>query len=280
MEEANQENKNSRLLPPIAAKVIHEIVSKVTASAVKFLFLNDELLLDATPKKSIVGALKDPNVPGEARFALSVLLRNIDEITKHCNKEIKDLKRIKVKPKGLHVPNAQFLPQEIIQKITNNDVIDFTAYSNEVKDKAVLNTLTEEDIIKPQKGDKLDWLSFMIPDGKVFPYTILPENALSVHGFPIGLYTKGDEDVDPASIKHIYYEDPRIKKIVKGIYFEVYEGPGPKGPGGINGLIVPADNPLVIINHKRKEAYFINDEKSKQGLQKKDLTNDSLMISG
>lgn len=264
-------------------EVLHEIMKKANGNfsqvgmqrQMAFLYFNDDLLLEAAPSKLIMQAVSDPHLPAQNKYELTALITGFNGIVKHCNKEIKDLKRIRIEPCGLHVPNDQTLP------VTKDlDELKLKSLPKKIQEKIILKSLTKEDIIKPQKGENLDWLSFMIPDGKVYPYTILPTNVLSKYGFPIGLYTKGDEDVNPKSIKHVYYIDPETMVLSKGVYFEVYEGSGPKGPGGINGVIVPANKPLVIINNRRQEAYFVNIDEGKKETEMKGFTDKGLMISG
>lgn len=284
MDQFERKNKEDKNLVSIDKKLIHEIVEKVKQSnpkggAVRFLYFNEKLLLDAAPVKFIMQALKDPDLPSQVKYELVSLNSGFNTITKHCNKEIKDLKRIIVEPKGLYLSNNNFIPQNIIDGLLKCK-LKLASLPKEVQEKIIVNNLTSDDVMKPQKGENLDWLSFMLPDGKVFPYTILPENILSKYGFPIGLYTKGDEDVNPKSIKYVYYSDPITTILTKGVYFEVYEGPGPKGAGGINGVIVDAKKTLVIINTNKQEAYFVNVKESRKGLYVQDFTQKGLMITG
>lgn len=260
----SMENYNEKKLSGLDFKAIHDFAEKIqdknldSLKRIDFVYLNKDLLFDAAPKDFIIEALKNPKVPTQTKFELAALLSAFNEVTNNLNIEIKDFKRLIIEPKGLHLSSKDCLPDIMIEAILNTRVSEISKLTKDVLDNIVLRTLTEEDYIQPQQGDKLHWLSFMIPDGKVFPYTILRENVLSKYGFPIGLYTKGNEDVDPNSVKYLFYEDPLTKKIMKGIYFEVHEGPGSKGPGGINGITSPVEKPLVIINHLRKEAYFVN----------------------
>lgn len=230
------------------------------------LFINKNLLLEASagglvsfPKNKEM--MKDLELTEEE---VTELKKNIGIMTDYFNREVKDLKRTKKEPKGFHLPHESKLPENLKKKLTGGtDIPD--SLPNQIFEEIIVKNLTKDDIIKPSiDGKKLDWLNFMIPDGKVFPYTILAENFLCRYGFPIGLYTKQGQDIVPGSIKNIYYIHPITKKISKGYYFEVSEAPGPKGDGGINGVISPEDQTLVIINHKRKEAYFVNAEKSLQ----------------
>ena len=234
-------------------------------SGVKFLYIDDDLLLKAVPTETMVEAINNPQIPGFLKNEMKKLVNKFGEVVDHCNKQMNGLKKIKKELKGTHVPGGSDIEKGIAEKIVTGELV-LENLSEDICEKVILKTLTADDYIKPARGNKLDWLNFMVPDGKVFPYTILAENALSSFGFPVGLYTKDDEDIDPASIKHIYYKDPKTKKVTKGTYFEVYEGPGPKGDGGINGVIVKEVTPVIIINHKRKEAYFVNVDEGKKGL--------------
>jgi len=222
---------------------------------------NDELLLDSMLFKKVkdfAANSKDAekhdksNIINELRTTLSKYEKIFFELTEHFNKVVRGLKRLEVKPNGFHgLDNVLLndpLPMVLLEKIT-------------------VKTIKKEDIIQcTEPGKKKDWLNFMIPDGKVFPYTVLTENELSRTGFPIGLYTKEGQDVDVKSIKNIYYMDPITGKTKKGIYFEVYESAGPLGNGGINGVVAPADKALVIINHSKNEAYFLNLNKKDQSV--------------
>ncbi|MBI1857501.1 MAG: hypothetical protein HYR97_00045 [Candidatus Melainabacteria bacterium] len=234
-------------------------------SGVKFLYIDDDLLLKAVPTETITEAINNPKIPWILKSEMKKLVSKLGEVVDYCNKQVNGLKRIKKELKGIHVPYDSNLSKDLTIKISVGELV-LEDLPEELHEKVILKSLTTDDYIKPARGEKLDWLNFMVPDGKVFPYTILAENALSSFGFPVGLYTKGDEDVDPESIKRIYYEDPKTKKVIKGTYFEVYEGPGSKGDGGINGVIVKETIPVIIINHKRKEAYFVNVDESKKGL--------------
>ena len=268
MNKNNSKNNDNELRVPLQIGEAVEVFRKVRQE--KFLYIDKDLLLQAAPLETVMQALKDPALSKDSRLELVSLLSGFKETTNHCNEKIKDLKRIKKEPKGFHIPNEADIPFDIKEKLSFG-VIETNKISKEILDRIVVTTLTEDDYMKPQKGDKLDWLSFMIPDGKVFPYTILGDNVLSAYGYPIGLYTKGDEDINPKSIKNIHYQDPKTKKIKKGIYFEVYEGPGPKGSGGFNGIIIEEGKPIIIINTIKNEAYFINVEESMKGLAGKEL---------
>ena len=274
-EGSQNSNNNEKTMPPKFGEV--EVFRKI--NEVKFLYIDEELLLHAVPAETVTQFLKDPELPNNMRFELVTLLPGFKKVTEHCNQKIKDLKRIKKEPKGFHIPSEADIPLEIKEKLFFG-VIETNKVPKDILDKIVVTTLTEDDYIKPQEGDQLDWLSFMLPDGKVFPYTILGDNVLSGYGFPVGLYTKGDEDVDPASVKHIHYEDPKTKRLKKGIYFEVYEGPGPKGPGGFNGIIVEEGKPIIIINTMKNEAYFVNADESKKGINCKDLSRAQFTVVG
>jgi len=234
-------------------------------SGIKFLYIDDDLLLKAVPTETMAEAINNPQIPWFLKDDMKKLTKRLGSVVDHCNKQVDGLKRIKKELKGTHVPGDSNISKDLTIKISTGELV-LEDLPEDVYAQIVLKTLTMDDYIKPTRGKKLDWLNFMVPDGKVFPYTILTENALSSFGFPVGLYTKDDEDVDPESIKRIYYEDPKTKKITKGTYFEVYEGPGLKGGGGINGVIVKEVAPVIIINHKRKEAYFVNVDESKKGL--------------
>lgn len=226
----------------------------------QFLYLNEEFLLKAVPgnkvsypdKKEIINELN------LTEKELKQLKENLSVITEHFNKEVKNLTRLKKEPGGYHLPEDITLPSDLAERLkTEKDSPKFLPAN--LSGSISVSTLSKDDIIKSSKaGKKLDWLNYMIPDGKVFPYTILPENYLSRYGFPIGLYTKEGQDVNPNSIKHIYYIHPISRKITKGIYFEVSESKGEKGNGGINGIIVPENESIVIINHSKNEVYFIN----------------------
>jgi len=246
---------------------------------VKFLYINNELLLRAFPSDTITNVVNDFDIKNDNKVELNSLLPSFEQITEHCNEKIRDLKRIKCEPKGIHIPKGSNIPLELVQKISDGEIL-FEKLPCDVQEQLVLETLTKDDCIKPQEGDKLDWLNFMIPDGKVFPYTILPGGELNRIGFPVGLYTKGNEDVSYRSIKNIFYKDPISGKVVKGIYFEVYEGPGPLGEGGINGVIVESNKPVIIINTDKSEAYFLNVNESTKGLGGIDLLPEKLQVVG
>ena len=245
--------ENKLMIPKLkkALSVFHELKS------VKFLYIKDDLLLEAVPKDVIKEALNKPEIPLLVKFELILLMNSFNKVTNVFNKQIEKLHRIRKGPIGFHLPNDSGIEIELAIKILNG-TLELSNFPKGIFEKIIVKNLTNEDYVKPQYGNKLNWLNFMIPDGKVFPYTILPDNSFTEYGFPVGLYTKGDENVDPASIKNIYYEDPKTKRVTKGIYFEVYEGPGDKGTGGINGIIVEEGKPIVIINTHKNEAYFVN----------------------
>lgn len=268
--------EKGKLIPPDLGKAVR-VFSKI--HRLKFLYINSDLLLCAAPKDTMMKILKSPDVENSIKFQIVTMMSSFDIVTNHCNDVIKDLKRIKVKINGLHVSNNSIVPSDIIFKLCAEE-IKLNELPNDIQEKLIVQSLTNEDYIKPQQGNVLDWLSFMIPDGKVFPYTILSDNALCGYGYPIGLYTKGDEDIDPGSIKNIYYKDPKIQDIKKGIYFEVYEGPGAKGIGGVNGIIVEGNKPIIIINTDKKEAYFINVEESTKNLSEMALPLKTLEVMG
>jgi hypothetical protein len=173
------------------------------------------------------------------------------ELAEHFNKEVRGLKKITVDPKGFYVPDEIRLEDYEREYLRKKEPLPIV-----LCEKLTVRNLAKEDVMS--SSGKRDWLSFMIPDGKVFPYTILTDGELTKKGFPIGLYTKEDQDVSPASIKNVFYIDPLTNRIKKGIYFQVSEAAGPLGDGGINGIIVPDNRTLVIINHCRKEAYYVN----------------------
>lgn len=269
-------SNNEKVMPPQlgeASKIFRKL------SQPKFLYIDNDLLLQAFPKEIIMETLKLSELPNQLRFELTSIVPMFNEATDHCNKEIRNLNRFVISPKGFHIPPGAEIDIEIQEKIIKGEIA-LNKIPQDVLEKIIVKNLTEDDFIKPQKGDKLDWLSFMIPDGKVFLYTILGDNVLSGYGLPIGLYTKGDEDVDPGSIKHVHYIDPRQKGFTKGIYFEVYEGPGHLGPGGINGIIVEESKPIIIINTNKKEAYFVNVSESKKGFGRKDLMTSVVNVVG
>lgn len=245
--------ENKFMIPKLkkALSVFHELKS------VKFLYVNSSLLLEALPKDIIKEALNKPDPPLLIKFELILLMNSFDKVTNVFNKQIEKLNRIRKEPVGFHIPDNSGVEAELAMRILNG-TLELNNFPKGTFEKIIVKNLTGEDYIKPQKGDKLNWLNFMIPDGKVFLYTILPDNVFSEYGFPVGLYTKGNEDINPKSIKNVYYEDPKTKRVTKGIYFEVYEGPGDKGPGGINGIIMEDDKPIVIINTHKNEAYFVN----------------------
>ena len=233
---------------------------------------NDELLLDSMLFKKVkdfAANSKDAqkhdkaNIINELRTTLSEYERIFFELTEHFNKVVRGLKRLEVKPSGFHIIKDASLNQmeeSFINK--SNQPLPMV-----LLEKITVKTIKKEDVIQcTEPGKKKDWLNFMIPDGKVFSYTVLTENELSRTGFPIGLYTKEGQDVDVKSIKNIYYMDPITGKTKKGIYFEVYESAGPLGNGGVNGVVAPADKALVIINHSKNEAYFLNLNKKDQSV--------------
>lgn len=251
--------ENKFMIPKLkkALSVFHELKS------IKFLYINSALLLEAAPKNVIKEALNKPDLPLLVKFELVLLMNSFDKVTGAFNKQIERLNRIRKGATGFHIPKNSGIETELASNILNGK-LELSNFPKGIFEKTIVKNLTCEDYVKPQKGDKLNWLNFMIPDGKVFPYTILPDNAFSEYGFPIGLYTKGNESIDPTSIKNVYYEDPRTKRITKGVYFEVYEGPGDKGPGGVNGILVEEGKPIIIINTSKNEAYFVNvNEKTK-----------------
>ena len=240
--------QNKLKIPP---KLKDALKAFSRTSSEKFLFIDDDLLLEAAPKSTMEKTLdKSDVIAWILKFELDFLIKSFDKITKLCNEKIENLKRIKIKPKGFYIPENSDIPKALVEDIKNGS-IELSKLSGDLFDKIILKSITSEDYIKPEKGNDLHWLNFMVPDGKVFPYTILPDNILSKYGFPTGLYTKGDEDFNPQSIKNIYYIDPKTLKVTRGIYFEVYEGPGPEGKGGINGIIVEEGKPLIIINTKK-----------------------------
>ncbi len=253
MTEKSFDWENKLMIPKLkqALSVFHELKS------VKFLYIRSDLLLEAAPKDVIKETLNKPEIPLLVKFELALLMNSFDKVTNVFNKQIEKLNKLRKEPVGFHIPNNSGIEAELAMKISNG-TLELNNFPKGTFEKIIVKNLTNADYIKPQKGDKLNWLNFMIPDGKVFPYTILTDNAFSEYGFPVGLYTKGNEDINPKSIKNVYYEDPKTKRITKGIYFEVYEGPGDKGPGGINGIIMEDDKPIVIINTHKNEAYFVN----------------------
>lgn len=267
--------ENKFMIPKLkkALSVFHELKS------VKFLYVNSSLLLEALPKDVIKEALNEPDLPLLVKFELILLMNSFDKVTNVFNKQIEKLNRIRKEPVGFHIPSNSGIETELAISILNGKV-RLSDFPKNIFEKIIIKILTCEDYIKPQRGDKLNWLNFMIPDGKVFPYTILPDNAFSEYGFPVGLYTKGNEGVAPASIKNVYYEDPKTKRVTKGIYFEVYEGQGNKGPGGVNGIIVEEGKPIVIINTNKNEAYFVNINKKTKSLPCNGLIEPKFAIVG
>ena len=271
-----EDQTQKKTLPPAPNKPSDEL-SKTDAR--KFLYFDTGLLLQAIPKERIISTFSDSDISNVTQQESRELLTIFNKMTDHCNEKIKDLKRISLEPKGFHIPTLADIPQDLLKEITEGR-IDLKELPKGIHEKIILQSLTKEDYIKPVNGDKLDWLSFMIPDGKVFPYTILAESILNRYGFPTGLYTKGNEDINPLSIKHICYIDPKTKKLTTGVYFEVLEGPGPLGPGGINGIIVEDGKPIVIINTNKKEAYIINANKNTKDLQNINLLTSELTVVG
>lgn len=229
----------------------------------KFLFFNKELLLQAPSPEEALDCLKKleslgvENLDGFQKFRTNLIncKEHLSATTEHFNKRVKDLKRFEVKSQGFHLPNDVKLTSKELRELSRNNL---DVISQNLKEKMAVRGLTKEDIIKPIDGGKqIDWFSHMIQDGKVFPYTILIESELVKHGFPVGLFTQDGQDIDISSIKNIFYIDPETSQIKHGIYFEVQESAGPLGEGGINGIIAPANKPLVIMNYTKKEAYFI-----------------------
>ncbi len=272
----NKELNNNK---PISQELSSAVKSFRKINRVKFLYINNELLLKAFPSDTIASVMGGFDITSDNKIELNAFLPLFDQITEHCNKRIRNLKRIKCEPKGIHLPKNANIPLELVLKIVNGGIL-FEKLPCDVQEQLVLENLTKDDCIKPQEGDKLDWLNFMIPDGKIFPYTILTGGELNRIGFPVGLYTKGNEDVSYKSIKNIFYKDPISGKVVKGIYFEVYEGPGPLGEGGINGVIVESNKPVIIINTDKSEAYFLNVNESTKGLGGIDLLPEKLQVVG
>lgn len=255
----------------------------------KFLYINDELLLTASPLDSIK---KNPflsgslDIPKDYKFQFnpikalfSGLIPLFGKTAEPCNKKIKDLKRIKVAPKGIHVPQNSKISSDLVSKILSGELL-FDELTDDIREALIVQTLTEDDYLRSHIEGVLDWLNCVMPARKMLPYTIFPDNTLSPFGYPIGLYTKGDEDVDPKAIKNIFYKDPKSRRVTKGIYFEVYEGPVPKGSGGINGIIVEEGKPIIIINTNKKEVYFVNVEDSRKNLGGMDLSLGSLQVVG
>ena len=278
-------NKNG-LVPP---KLGDAVKSFRRFQPAKFLYINEELLLSALPLDAMK---KDPvlnggfDIPKDYKFQFKRvialfggLIPLFGKAIEYGNEKIKDLKRIKVTPKGIHVPLNSTAPLDFTPKILNGELL-LDELTDDIRETLIVQTLTKDDYLCSPVEGVLDWLNCIMPARKRLPYTIFPDNTLSPFGYPIGLYTKGDEDVDPESIKHIFYREPRSGKVTKGIYFEVYESSGVEGPGGVNGIIVEEGKPVVIINTNKKEAYFVNVEDSRRNLAGMDLSLSKLQVVG
>lgn len=223
------------------------------------LSINNELLMESeflNQTASFADGLKvERSEDIECLNGLKFILREskdpLNELAEHFNKDVRDLNRIKVEPTGFHVPGGIKLEDYEREYLRKKEPLPIV-----LCEKLTVRSLVKDDVMA--STGKKDWLSFMTPDGKVFPYTVLTDSELTRKGFPIGLYTKEGQDVDVKSIKNVFYVDPLTNKIKKGVYFQVSEAAGELGDGGINGIIVPENRALVIINHTKKEAYFIN----------------------
>lgn len=269
------------------SKAIKNIINKVTASKDdyvpidpeqiqpmgKYLYLDSDLLLQAIPKELILD-VSNREIPSQYLSDARDLIKGIgviDKLTDHFNKKVKHLKRSKVLPAGTHLPKEKVgkMPGDIVEKLISGKM-DSNSIPLKLRHKIVVNNLTDDDVIKSEKsGKSLDWTNYLKTDGRVYPYTLLTTNSLSRHGFPIGFFTQVGQDIDPASIRNVYYVDPRGLEtvVLQGVYFEVIKPPGHLGSGGVCGIIAPATHTLVIINNTRQEAYFINASLSKKKSQ-------------
>jgi len=243
-----------------------------TAPGTKLYFITDNtpdipadqrLLLKGVPEDTAKRILegKPLETYNEDERDIANLLIGLNKLKAHFNNAVKNLDRTVVNPEGFYVPEGVKLTEVEIKAIQSGKPIP-----KELQEKIILNALTKDDITHPPKGKGRDWKHQMYQDGKTFKFTVLPRTDLSGQGFPIGFITNKGQTIDPKSAKTIYYKDPESGEIRKGVYFEVNEPAGPKGPGGINGIIVPAKEALVIIDSDKKKAYFINAEESRKNL--------------
>lgn len=234
----------------------------------RFLYINDDLILECVSKE-VMSRLNEEKIPNEYAGVTNKLIKDfsvINKVTDHFNDLVKLLKREIIKPVGFHIPLDSQVTSEV-NRILSLPGVKPEEVTNNIRQIIVVSTLTKDDIIKSSKeGKQLDWTNYLKPDGKTYPYTLLAEHTLTEHGFPIGLFTMRGQDVDPNSIKHVFYIHPDdIKKEMKpGIYFEVFKPSGTQGPGGTCGIIVSAEHTVVIMNETRKEAYFINVKRTKK----------------
>ncbi|MBI1858408.1 MAG: hypothetical protein HYR97_04770 [Candidatus Melainabacteria bacterium] len=159
--------------------------------------------------------------------------------------------RERVEPTGVHIPPGADIPADIRTGLESGK-IRISDLTQEQKD-AITVKLAKEDVMPLQRGkteEYRDFIASFTPDGKAYPYTLLPRHAMSNLGVPIVLQTKDSagtqENIDPKSLRYTLYKDPRDGKVHEGIYFELAETKGSET--NTNGVIAPVDHVLQLIN--------------------------------
>ena len=235
-----------------------------SAPGTKLFFINDKLELESVPEKTAKQILEGKPLDNynEDELDIALMLDGLNRAKAGFNNAVKGTKKEAVKPEGFYVPEGVTLTPDELKALQSGKPIP-----KELQEKITLSALTKDDVTKPQKGKNPSWRNEMYQDGKTFPFTVLDKNEQSTRiGLPVGFQTNKSQSIDPKSVKTIYFKDPKSGEIKKGVYFEVNEPAGPKGPGGKNGVIMEAPNPLVIIDTDGKKSYFINVDESRKNI--------------
>ena len=173
-----------------------------------------------------------------------------------------------IQPTGIHIPQGATIPNDILQRYPNlvtrlqNGTLQLQNIPEADRNRiieAIAKDLSNDVMPLPQ-GRTRDFMASFTPDGRVFPYTLCPEHSFSRMGVPIVIPTGSagnvTQSVDPTSLQTIFYRATPGGPITMGNYFQLTETAGPRGNGGTNGVVAPANQPLVVINGN--QAYFVN----------------------
>ncbi len=180
------------------------------------------------------------------------------------------------------------LPQAIRDR--NNVTPQVFPQGNSLGSRNNPYTPAKEDYIT--SGGKNDpWTNHLRNDGRVFPLTILRGGEINRSGMPETLFLQdgmtlvNGQDGKPA-FRKVFYKDPEKPNDppVEGIYFEVREPAGPRGQGGINGILAPASLfPVSVIQVSQLpqnqrapfDRFFQTDDRSEVAVNRRATENRS-----
>lgn len=213
----------------------------------------------------------------DARRALDMEGNRIADRFNNYLTPIPQANRSNIQPNGIHIPQGANIPNAVLQRHPNliqnlqgpngqTVLQNLPQADRDAVIQAITVNLQNNDIMPIPANRERDFFASFNPDGRVFPYTFCPPHALSNLRVPTLIQTRDQgnvqQNVNPSSLRVCYYRLPN-GQLTQGHYFEVTESAGPNGNGGVNGVVLPLNQPLVIINNHNRgntgnRAYIVN----------------------